>query len=186
MYLSIVAWLFVTEAHGQPPVGEAIPTAAEPTVPQKAVAAARSRLGIPYRWDGRQTNKLPGLDCLGLLFRSYGDVTGTSWWRYPVNPTPLVGSGLLGAPVPGLDAVLRADLDATQLQPGDVVYFLLANTPIPDDPLWTHDGSPYWPWHTGMYVGDGRVVQAQPGGVVTEGLIEDVRFDALFVTRLPQ
>lgn len=150
----------------------------------RAVEAARGYLGTRYRWDGRGTGSHPGLDCLGLLYRGYGDVTGTSWRAYPVDPSLLVKSALLGTPVPGLDGVLRKDLDPAALVKGDVLYFLLANHRIEDEPLWHHDGFPYWPWHTGMYVGDGKVIQADPWDTVQETDLYEVRWDALFVTRV--
>lgn len=64
-----------------------------------------------------------------------------------------------------------------------MLYFLLAGVPIPDEPLWEHEGTKYWPWHTGLYVGGDRVLQATPGGVVEEVGLYDVRWDALYATR---
>lgn len=174
------------------PVAAAVP---EPTVAkigapppspeaEAAIGAAREWLGTPYRWDGRGTEALPGLDCLGLMFRAYGDTTGTSWRKYPVDPSKLVASGLLGQPVEGLDGVLRKDLDPAALAPGDVVYFLMANRRIEDEPLWHHGGFPYWPWHTGLYAGDGKVLQADPWDAVQETDLYEVMWDALYVTRV--
>lgn len=151
----------------------------------RAIAVARGYLGTPYRWEGRDTARFPGLDCLGLLFRAWGAVDGTAWTAYPPNPSPLVASGRLGAPVPGLDGVLRADVDPAALRAGDVLYLLLAGYEIPDAPLWTHDGVSYWPWHTAMYVGDGVVIEASPLGAVREGPLVGLTWDALYVTRVP-
>jgi len=163
----------------------AAPPAPAPVSPRaaRALAAGEALLGEPYRWGGRNEPGHPGVDCLGLLYLAWGSVTGTPWRRYPVNPSELVTSGLLGAPVPGLDGVLRAEVDTATLQPGDVLYFLMANYEIPDSPLWTHEGTPYWPWHTGLYAGDGRALHAQPGGRVRHQDLAGIAFDALYVTR---
>lgn len=151
----------------------------------RVIAAARERLGEPYRWEGRGTSRLPGYDCLGILFRSFGSIDGQRWSSYEVNPSQLVAGGKLGRPVPGLDGVLKEDLDVALLQRGDVLYFLWLGYRIPDDPLMTTTLGEYWPWHTAMYVGEGRVLHARPGGAVQEDALEDVVFDALFVTRGP-
>lgn len=169
------------------PSAEAEPPVADPPTARagSAIALARNYLGTPYVWAGRDTEKHPGLDCLGLLYRAWGPVTGTPWTRYPVNPTKLVASGMLGAPVPGLDGVLREELDPGLLRPGDVLYLLIAEYEIPDAPLWVHDGVRYWPWHTGLYVGEGRgtVIHAGPSSGVAEQPLMTLAFDALYVTR---
>lgn len=173
----------------EPPAPPSDPAPALPDPPTaragSAIAAARHYLGVPYVWAGRDTAKHPGLDCLGLLYRAWGPVTGTPWTRYPVNPTQLVASGLLGGPVPGLDGVLRAALDPGLLRPGDVLYLLVAEYEIPDAPLWIHDGLRYWPWHTGLYVGEGTrtVIHAGPSSGVAEQPLDTLPFDALYVTR---
>ena len=151
-----------------------------------ALAKARSYIGVPYRWEGRDTQQFPGLDCLGLLYRSWGSVDGTPWQRYPPDPSPLVASRRLGVPVPGLDGVQRADLDVAAMLPGDVLFLLVANHPIPDAPLWTRDEVPYWPWHTALYAGDGKVLEASPMGDVRESPLAYLSWDALFVTRIAE
>jgi cell wall-associated NlpC family hydrolase len=189
-------WLVLILSCGAAPPPEAPPIAAaeiarpkivapspSPTA-EAAIVAARTWLGTEYKWEGRGTDDHPGMDCLGLLFRAYGDTTGTSWKKYPVDPSPLVKSGLLGKPVAGLDGVLRKDLDPAALVKGDVLYFLMANKRIEDEPLWHHDGFPYWPWHTGLYAGEGRVLQADPWDTVQESDLYEVQWDALFVTRV--
>ena len=157
---------------------------ASPTV-ERAVVAALALQGEPYRWGGRDTAKNPGIDCLGLLFRGFGAATGTPWTAYPVNPSELVSSGLLGQPAPGLDGVLRADLRPDALRRGDVLYLLLEEVEIPDAPLWERDGRRYWPWHTGLALGggDALVVHARPGDEVTVQPLAEIAFDALYVTR---
>jgi len=155
-----------------------------PTRGERALEAGRALIGEPYRWGGRNQSSHPGVDCLGLLYLAWGSVTGTPWRSYPVDPSKIVASGKLGAPAPGLDAVLREELDLAQLEPGDVLYFLVANYEIPDEPLWLHEDTPYWPWHTGMYAGEGRALHAEPGGRVRHQDLLGIHFDALYVTRL--
>ncbi|MEZ4316151.1 MAG: hypothetical protein R3F61_01550 [Myxococcota bacterium] len=151
---------------------------------ERAVEVARQHLGTPYRWEGRGTQRLPGYDCLGILFRAWGRVDGRPWTTYEVNPSQLVAHGKLGAPVSGLEGVLRDDLpDLASLRPGDVLYFLLEGYTIPDEPLLVRGEARYWPWHTGLYAGSGIVLHASPGGEVMEQPLDEMRFDALFVTR---
>ncbi len=164
----------------------AAPPAAEspaPTRGDRALEAGRALIGEPYRWGGRKQASHPGVDCLGLLYLAWGAVTSTPWRSYPVNPSKLVASGKLGSPVEGMDAVLRADVDLSLLQTGDVLYFLVADYEIPDAPLWEHEGTPYWPWHTGLYAGEGRALHAEPGGRVRHQDLSGITFDALFVSR---
>ena len=169
------------------PAPRAASTAPSPTV-EAAVLAAKKYIGHHYEWAGRDTAKNPGIDCLGLLYLGFGEATGTPWRRYPVNPSQLVGSGLLGAPVPGLDGVLRAEIEWSKLRRGDVLYFLMEGYEIKDTPLWVDaQGARYWPWHTGLYLDEGRdlALHASPSAGVTEQPLDEIAFDALFVTRLP-
>lgn len=169
-----------------PPAPRQPTTAPSPTV-EAAVIAAKTYMGKHYEWAGRDTAKNPGIDCLGLLFLGYGAATGTPWRKYPVNPSQIVASGRLGAPVPGLDGVARADIDWGLLRRGDVLYFLNEGYEIKDAPLWVRtDGAKFWPWHTGMYIDEGKglALHASPWSGVIEEPLEDVPFDALFVTRL--
>jgi len=180
LLLAAPAPLAASDPPDQPAAAAVLTT---PSSGQRAVDEARELLGRPYRWGGREEAAHPGVDCLGLLYLSWGPVTGTPWRAYPVNPSQIVAGGLLGEPVPGLDGVLATDLDLALLRPGDVIYLLMARYRIPDEPLWTHEGSPYWPWHTAMFTGDGRAIHAAPGGTVREEELMAIPFDAVFVTR---
>lgn len=171
---------------------------AERALEHPALARAQEWLGTPYEWGGRGTRRHAGMDCLGLLYRAWGPVRGTPWTRFPVDPDPLVKSGLLGTPVPGLAGLDRGAVDASRLRPGDVLYLLEADREIPDEPLWDRTRSceagedpdpnglcttPYWPWHTVLYVDRGVVIHAAPGAEVRTQLLDELDFDALFVTR---
>lgn len=162
------------------------PRGDDPVV-EAAIDEANTLTGEKWKWAGRGTDDAPGLDCLGLVFRAYSRATGTAVDRYSGDPSVLVASGLLGHPVPGLDGVLRDDLDRTLLRRGDVLYFLLRDSPIDDDPLWTDDGSRYWPWHVGLYVdeGHGYAMNSHPSYGVVRMPLDEVQWHALFVTRLP-
>lgn len=153
-----------------------------------AIANAEALIGEPYRWGGRMTAGNPDIDCLGLLFLAYGPPTDTPWRRYPVDPSKIVNSKMLGEPVSGLDGTLKPDVDTSLLRPGDVMYLLIEGYEIPDDPLLITETAKYWPWHTALYVGGAEptVIHADPGGVVKKQSLESMHFDALFVTRLAQ
>jgi len=164
-------------------------TTAEPT-PQaaltrgeQALEAGRAFIGEPWAWGGRATESHPGIGCMGLVFRAWGAVQERSWKSYAVNPSELVASGKLGAPVPGLDGVLRTEVAIDALEPGDVLYFLMADDEIPDAPMWQHDGHDYWPWHMGLYAGEGRALHANPSSRVRHQRLDGIAFDALYVTR---
>ena len=163
---------------------DAAPFVGPPTTPATtAVAIAEGWMGTPYQWGGRGTARNPGMDCLGVMFRAWSTATNTPWTRYAVDPSKLVASGRLGRPVPGLDGVIRADIDQALLAPGDALYLLLEGYEIPDEPLLVDQGRRYWPWHTALYAGDGVVIHAEPGGVVRRQHLDELAFDALFVTR---
>jgi hypothetical protein len=149
------------------------------------VAAADGYLGHPWLWSGRDTLRLPGVDCLGLLFLSHGEVTGQRWTVYPHDPSPLVLSGKLGAPVPGLQGATRAEVDRTTLERGDVLYFLVEGYEIADEPLYEEGDGRYWPWHTGLFVGEGAewVLNAHPRYGVVRMKLDDIEWDRLLVTR---
>jgi len=172
----------------------------DPTVQDKIIAAAESYLNEPYVFGGRdgrpgcrrgrQRVRCPqGIDCQSLIFFAYEKVQKTPWTRYSVMPSVCVKKNQLGRPVPGLDGVLRSDLDHKKLKKGDVLFFLWKNYNLEADrPLWTRGEDQYGVWHTGMIHGRKdkkvRVIHAKPGEKVTIEPLEEIEFDALFVVRL--
>jgi len=155
-----------------------------PTHADRVVEAAERYIGEPYAWGGRNTVAHPGIDCLGLLFLAVGEVTGTPWRKFPVDPSKMVAGGLLGTPVLGLDGVPREKLNTSLLEKADIVYLLARERVIPDAPLWTDAGQRYWPWHTALYAGNGEVLHAEPGRKVRRQALLGIWFDAVFVTRI--
>ncbi|MFZ5479127.1 MAG: C40 family peptidase [Myxococcota bacterium] len=157
---------------------------AEPSPP--IVLAARRYLGRPWRWGGRGET----LDCLGLVFLAWSDVTGKPWRKLSVNPTTLVAEAQLGAPVPGLDGVRARRIDYELLRAGDVVYFLGPRRNPNEPSLVSIEGVPLWVWHVGLYSGGGRFVVGDPfaGEVVETDLAayladHDDWYVGIYVTR---
>ncbi|MHA1279241.1 MAG: C40 family peptidase [Candidatus Helarchaeota archaeon] len=146
--------------------------------------AAKKYIGVPFIWGGRSRKKL---DCMGLLFLAYSDVTGKPWRNLSVLPSELVKSGNLGKPVPGLDGVLSDSLKNIKLKKGDILYFLSSEKVYETDiPLVRIDSIPYWVWHMGIYAGGEEkpmILHACPSDRVKIEPLENIYFDAIFVTR---
>lgn len=174
--------------------------AREPAVADKIISAAEKYLGAPYVFGGRDGRmgclrggkrvRCPdGIDCQSLIFFAYEQALKTRWTRHSVMPSVCVRRNQLGRPVPGLDGVLRADLDQGKLKKGDVLFFLWENYNLDADrPLWTKGERQYGVWHTGLVHGlkdnQARVIHAKPGEEVVIEPLFDIEFDALFVVRL--
>lgn len=110
------------------------PVAATPQgyapVESKAAQLAKKYLGVKYTWGG--TTAKGGFDCSGLL--------QTVWKQLGVDiPRVTYDQWKSGKPV-----------DASQLKPGDAVFF--------------HPGS-RGPEHVGMYVGEGKFIEAPRTGL---------------------
>lgn len=177
------------------------PPAAPTPLPEQIVAVAEGYLGAPYVFGGRngrpgcrqgrrRVRCQPGIDCQSLIFFAYEKVCGRPWTAYSVTPSVSAQRRELGDPVPGLDGVLRPELDRSQLRTGDVLFFLLEDYNLDADrPLMERDGHRYGVWHTGLYHGVAddvaRVLHARPGDRVVVEPLDDISFDALYVLRLP-
>ncbi|MFK7931252.1 MAG: C40 family peptidase [Myxococcota bacterium] len=156
---------------------------APPPIIERAVQAAEAKIGTPFRWGGRDSSKRPGFDCQGIVFVPFGRTLGVSWTRYPWDPSVTVSSGMLGKPVAGVSGKLRAEVDPNLLRRGDVLYFAIAHLDIDDDALLVRDNVEYRAWHTGLYVGDGVVLHADPASTVRTQSLMGISWDALVVTR---
>ncbi|MGW1171257.1 C40 family peptidase [Streptomyces sp. NPDC002550] len=125
---------------GKLPDGYQIPANAKPAA-RTAIQWALQQLGTPYQWGGNCTNPHGAdpagrCDCSSLVQRAYGvagiQISRTTYTQ--INE---------GSAVPA---------DASQLQPGDLVFT---------------EGSASRPEHVSMAIGDGLVVQApRPGRVI--------------------
>ena len=157
----------------------------KPSVAERFFEAAKRYVGVPFVWGGRSKDEL---DCLGLLFLAYTEVTGKRWQGLSVLPSKLVKSGELGKPVEDIDGILREKIDYTQLKKGDIIYFLVTEKIYDTDvPLLEIDGIPYWVWHVGIYAGFDKkpmVLHACPSDHVKIEPLEGIYFEAIFVTRL--
>jgi hypothetical protein len=168
-----------------------VPARADPANAERFVAAARAHLGKPYRWEGRDTKPLPGLDCLGLVYRAHTEVAGGSWRKFSVMPTQLIASGKLGARIGPVYRSLETDADRGDLLPGDVLYFFWAIKNGDRSAARRSDGVALWIWHVGIASrgADGvlSVVHADPGGEVQEeslqSLIDRLGFEGFTATR---
>ncbi len=160
------------EFHGMPPRVK------------KAMELAEGYIGVPYNLGGRSRR---GIDCQGIIIVPYGKAFNFSWRKVPVhNNKEVVDSGYLGKPVQGLDGVLRENLDPSLLHKGDALYFLIKGYDNPQDTsLLVQGGSEYRTWHTGLYAGGSKknVLHAAPGDKVRLQPLEEITFDALYVTR---
>lgn len=171
------------------PVAAPSPTSAFTGVyPAPLVTAARAYRGRKYKWAGRADT----LDCMGLVFRAWTDVTGQRWEALSENPTELVAARSFGAPVPGLDGVLTEQIDWSLLRSGDVIFFL-SRIPNPVEPsLVTLDGQPHWVRHMALYEGDllrrfiaGEHTRGQVAELPLPGYLDvwRVMYQGIFVVR---
>ena len=167
---------------------------------QKILTAAEAYEGQPYVFGGRLGRAgcrrkgqaircRPGIDCQSLIFFAFEDVLGTKWWDFSVMPTINVKRNELGHPVSGVNGVLREDLDASKLAPGDVLFFLFEGYNLDvDGPLHVVGDRKFGTWHTGFFHGasDGTywVLHAAPGEHVKRQPLDEISFDALFAVRM--
>ncbi len=117
------------------------------------VVQGRSRAGTEYILNGRQTERWPGLDCMGLVFRSYEDVHRSPWRTHSINPTELIRNRSLGVPVQNLDGVGTNELAYDSLVPGDIIFILRSQENPKEPSIVSIDGVPQWVWHMGIYTG---------------------------------
>ncbi len=122
------------------------------------VAAARTRLGLPYVWGGGTANgpsgsPVPGFDCSGLVLWAVHTASGGAI----TLPHSADQQSRMGVPVA---SGVGSTIDMSALQPGDTVGFQL------------HSGGVYD--HIGIYLGNGVLLNAShpgaDGGVKLESL----------------
>jgi hypothetical protein len=200
----LFAWLaMASPAWTQGPAsGPASPPPPPPeSVQDRIISAAEKHLGKPYVMggrdgrqgclDGKRRVRCPqGIDCLSLIFFAFEDVLGTPWRKFSVIPSVLLERRELGAPVPGVEGVLRQELDPAKLRKGDVLFFLLQDYNLgADRPLLVRGEDRYGVWHTALVhsveADKAKVLHANPGDEVRIDRLEDVLFDGVIALRLP-
>ncbi len=150
---------------------------------ERLLKAASKYYGVRYRDNGRSED---GVDCMGLIFLAYRDVTQKDWKNLPTWPRVLVESEKLGRPVDGLAPVLKKDIDYKRLKRGDIVYLLVPFQIGSDQESFAVINKiEFWPWLVGIYAGKGKCLYAKPNDRVRIDRIKDLLDpdDAIFVTR---
>ncbi len=157
------------------------------TLGEGFLEAAKKYIGVPFVWGGRSKEKL---DCMGLIFLAYTDVTGKDWRELSVYPSKLVKSAKLGKPINCLSGVLRKYLEPANLKIGDIIYFLITEKIYDTDiPLVNIDSIPFWVWYMGIFAGFDSTgaplcLNAKPGDKVVIEPLNNIYFDAILGTRL--
>jgi len=154
------------------------------TMGYKLFEEAYKYLDVPYSFNGRSDKKI---DCMGLVFLAYTDVTEKRWQELSVSPKQLIKSGKLGNAVEGFEGVLEEDADFTKLRVGDIVYLLFDYKCNNEGETVNIDGKGYWVWHMGLYAGmhnnEPYWIEAKPGEYVMIQRMTNQPFDALIATR---
>jgi cell wall-associated NlpC family hydrolase len=169
-----------------------VATPAQALPPKQAeimVSAARDLLGVNYELGGRLRKAGEGIDCQGVLFYAAERIGRCGWKSYSVMPTQSVARRELGKRVEGLDPVATGALDIALLEPGDIIM-LVGFEPNPKEPAIGKLGDrDVWVWHTGLYSGGGRFIEADIPVVVETDLAAYLAeyadfYTGLFVTRM--
>lgn len=156
------------------------------TIGEIYLEAAKKYIDVPFVWGGRSKYRL---DCMGLPFLAYTDITGRRWQKLSVFPSELVESRKLGEPVKGLDGILGDSIDYAQLEEGDIIYFLIATQVGNVGHFVEIDSAQYWVWHMGIFAGLDEqgmplVLHARPGDKVVIEPMDDIFFEAIYVARM--
>lgn len=159
-----------------------------PEKKQEFIENSKSHIGTPYRFNGRKTEKLPGMDCMGAVFIPYANTFNENWRDYSVKPKELIENQTMGKPVKGLDGVLNESVDKSDLEEGDIIYFLSKQHHNNERTLKKIEGDDYKIGHMGIYTDKekNQVLNAfMTGTKVREQSIESLykAFEGLYVTR---
>ena len=157
------------------------------------ISVAENFLGQEYVWEGRGYGGKTGtMDCLGLVFRAYAKIFKENWVQYPVNPIDMVKSPYFGSPIPELQGVPYHKVFTPEklqhLLPGDLIYFLIEDydKTCAECFITEANGKRYGGWHTALSMGGDKIIHADPSSVVKKDKLQNISFDALYVSRRTQ
>ncbi len=131
-------------------------------VNKEIVKKVEEFLGTQYVFEGRDTQKFPGIDCLGLLFVSIEKVTGESWKKWNVMPSKLLKQFDVSKEKTFYNEDIKDKKFITDnLNEGDIIFFLLPYE-NKDFPVRKNNNLDLWVWHVAIYSGKGNIIHASP------------------------
>ena len=123
------------------------------------VSTARKFLGTNYNWEGRLTKRFPGLDCLGLLFKTMEKNYGVPWKTWNTNPAALISQ--IGKKNKSMFLKSKINVySINRLKLGDFLFFLWDDKNI--WPAILQGQKKYWVWHAAIYSGNNNIIHASP------------------------
>lgn len=131
------------------------------------VAAARTRIGLPYVWgggtvSGASGSPVPGFDCSGLVLWAVHSASGGAI----TLPHSADEQSLMGVPVA---AGVGSTIDMSALKPGDAIGFQLNGGGVYD--------------HIGIYLGNGVLLHASHPG--PDGGVKLAALNTVYWRRVP-
>ena len=128
---------------------------------KEIVRKAKEFLGTQYIFGGRNTTQLPGIDCLGLLFKSIEKVTGESWRKWSVIPSKLLKQFDQSKEKTIYNEDIKDKKFITDnFKEGDILFFLLPYKNDKDVPVRKNNNLDLWVWHVAIYSGKGNIIHA--------------------------
>jgi hypothetical protein len=161
---------------------------------KEIVKNAEEYLGMQYVFGGRDTEQLPGIDCLGVLFKSIEKVTGESWKKWSVIPSKLLKQFDSTKEKTFYNEDIKDKKFITDnFKEGDVLMFLLPYKNDKDVPVRKMDlkddngkvvaNLDLWVWHVAIYSGKGNIIHAssfdENYSVLEENLFDFVKRNEL-------
>ncbi|MDP3233567.1 MAG: hypothetical protein Q8S33_26355 [Myxococcales bacterium] len=148
-----------------------------PTSAKSLLERARSYLGTPYEFGGRNRlvsgGRREGIDCQGLVFLAAQALTRCSWRSFSTLNVEQVARKELGTPVEGLAPIASANLDVTKLELGDYVMLVAPDQNPAEAAIGKLGEQDVWVWHVGLYAGEGKwIVGDHYAGAVVETDLE--------------
>lgn len=127
---------------------------------KEIVRKAKEFLNIQYVFGGRDTEQLPGIDCLGVLFKSIEKVTGENWKKWSVMPSKLLKQFDTNKEKTVYNEDIKDKKFITDnFKEGDILFFLLPYK-NKDVPVRKNNDLDLWVWHVAIYSGNGNIIHA--------------------------